>query len=184
MEGERFRVLSKLRPWLLRRAQKLCYGRSDAEDLVQDVMAKYVAAFPEGEEPSEQGSMGWMATALNNAFISELRKKAVQNKAEPDPALQESLGLEQADPPNRPLSTLVTDAELEEAMGCLSPKQREVFELSARNLRYAEIARELGIRENTVAKRIFDARKRLRAKLLEIRARNEKSKPAPGDRKD
>jgi len=183
MEGERFRVLSKLRPWLLKRAQRLCYGRSDAEDLVQEVMTKYVAAFPEGEEPpSDQRSMGWMATALNNAFISDLRKRAVHLRAEPDPTLLESLNPDRSDPPDRPLSATVSDEELELAMSCLSEKQREVFEASARGLRYAEIARELGIREGTVAKRIFDARKRLRAKLLELK--NAQPTLAPVDRKD
>jgi len=183
MEGERFRVLSKLRPWLLKRAQRLCYGRSDAEDLVQEVMTKFVMAFPEGEEPpTEQGSMGWMATALNNAFISDLRKKAVHLKAEPDPTLTDSLTPERPDPSESPLSATVSDEELELAMSCLSQKQREVFEASARGLRYAEIARELQIREGTVAKRIFDARKRLRAKLLEVK--NAQPKAALGNRKD
>jgi RNA polymerase sigma-70 factor, ECF subfamily len=182
MEGERFRVLSKLRPWLLKRAQRLSYGRSDAEDLVQEVMRKYVETFPEGEQPSEQGSMGWMATALNNVFISDLRKRAVHQRAEPDPALQESLNPERAESPEQPLSMTVSDAELEVAMSCLSQKQRDVFEASARGLRYAEIAEALGIREGAVAKRIFDARRRLRAKLLEIK--NAQPKPAPVDRKD
>jgi len=181
MEGERFRVLSKLRPWLLKRAQRLCYGRSDAEDLVQEVMTKYVATFPEGEQPTEQGSMGWMATALNNVFISDLRKKAVHLRAEPDPVLSQALNPE-PEPSDPPLSATISDQELELAMSFLSQKQREVFEASARGLRYAEIARELGIREGTVAKRIFDARRRLRAKLIEIK--NAKSKLAPGDRED
>src|SRR5437870_765364 len=91
MERERFRVLPQLRPWLLNRAQKLCYGRSDAEDLVQDVLTKFVMAFPEGSPPSEQVSMAWSATALKNAFISKLRKERVHLRVEPDPTLADAL---------------------------------------------------------------------------------------------
>src|SRR6185295_839866 len=164
-----FRVLSQLRPWLLKRAQRLCYGRSDAEDLVQDVLAKYLDTFKDDQPLNEQSSMAWLATALKNAFISNIRKQSVHLKAEPDPALTVTLGLVPPDPDTAPFSTTVTDQELEQAMGSLSQKQREVFEASARGLRYAEIARELGLREGTVAKRIFDARRRLRAKLLELK---------------
>src|SRR5262249_42728735 len=150
------------------RAKKLCYGRPDAEDLVQDVLAKYVTSFKDGQLPSEQGSMAWLATALKNAFISRLRKERVHLRVEPDPALQEALAPEPADQGKELLSESVTDEELAEAFQSLSLKQRQVFEASVRGLRYAEIARQLGIKEGAVAKRLFDARKRLRAKLLEI----------------
>jgi RNA polymerase sigma-70 factor, ECF subfamily len=163
---------------LLRRAQRVCYGRTDAEDLVQDVLSKFVVAFKDGPLPNEQSSMAWLATALKNALISDLRKKGVQVRAEPDPALQEAVSPTPSDPP---LSATITDQELEEAMKSLSEKQRAVLEASARGLRYAEIARELGIREGTVAKRVFDARKTLRAKLMEIKG----LKPPPkGDGKE
>jgi RNA polymerase sigma factor (sigma-70 family) len=85
------------------------------------------------------------------------------------------LGPEEAVAPPRPeaseqpFSATISDQDLELAMQTLSLKQREVFEASARGLRYAEIARQLGIREGAVAKRIFDARKRLRAKLMQIK---------------
>ena len=175
MGGERFRVLPQLRPWLLNRAQKLCYGRSDAEDLVQDVLTKFVMAFQEGTPLNEQASMAWLATALKNAFISKLRKERVHLRVEPDPALAAAiLPGPPPEPEERPFSESITDQELELAMQSLSTKQREVFEANARGLRYAEIARELGIREGAVAKRLFDARKRLRARLLEI-----KSPPRP-----
>jgi RNA polymerase sigma-70 factor, ECF subfamily len=164
---------------LLRRAQRVCYGRTDAEDLVQDVLAKYVVAFKDGPLPGEQSSMAWLATALKNALISDLRKQGVQLRAEPDPTLQEALVPEPSEPS---LSATITDADLEEAVKSLSAKQREVFEASARGLRYAEIARELNIREGTVAKRIFDARKTLRAKLLALKGL--KPKPSNGDGKE
>jgi len=163
-------VLAKLRPWLLNRAQKLCYGRSDAEDLVQDVLTKYVTTFQEGPSPTEERSMAWMATALKNAFISKLRKERVHLRVEPDPTLPASLAPASVAPAEPPLSETISDAEMERAMGSLSLKQRQVFEASARGLRYAEIAEELGIREGAVAKRLFDARRRLKAKLMEIKS--------------
>lgn len=169
MGGERFRVLSKLRPWLLKRARSMAYGRADPEDLVQDALAKYVVAFKDAPQLSEQSSMAWLATALKNAFISDLRKRGVHLKAEPDPTLLEAVAPAPPDPSEQPFSATITDQDLELAMQSLSQKQREVFEASAKGLRYAEIARELGIREGAVAKRIFDARGRLRAKLMEIK---------------
>ncbi|HEY8212239.1 MAG TPA: RNA polymerase sigma factor [Myxococcaceae bacterium] len=162
-------MLSRLRPWLLKRAQRLTYGRTDPEDLVQDVLAKYVVAFQEGPQLNEQSSMAWLATALKNAFISDLRKQGVHIKAEPDPTLLEAVVQPRPEASDQPFSATISDQDLELAMQTLSPKQREVFEASARGLRYAEIARQLGIREGAVAKRVFDARKRLRAKLMEIK---------------
>jgi RNA polymerase sigma factor (sigma-70 family) len=160
--------LSKLRHWLLGRAQRLFHRSADAEDLVQDVIARYLRSFPEGESsPTEQQSMAWMATQLQNDFISRLRKERVQLRAEPDPALQEAI---MPDPGDPPLSQTITDEQLALAMEGLSPKQREVFEASASGLRYAEIAKKLGIREGAVAKRIFDARKRIRSTLMTLRA--------------
>jgi RNA polymerase sigma-70 factor (ECF subfamily) len=147
----------------------MCYGRTDPEDLVQDVLSKYVITFKDGPLPSEQSSMAWLATALKNAFISYLRKQGVHLRAEPDPALQEAVAPAPPEQETPPLSATISDDELEQAMEALSDKQRQVLEASARGLRYKEIAQELGIREGTVAKRVFDARKALRAKLIELK---------------
>jgi RNA polymerase sigma factor (sigma-70 family) len=82
--------LSKLRPWLLRRAQHLSPGRAEAEELVQDVLTKFVMKFKDGPALSEQASMAWLETALKNAFISDLRKQWARPRAEPDPELSDS----------------------------------------------------------------------------------------------
>lgn len=167
--GERFSVLSRLRPWILSRARKLCRGRpeADAEDLVQDALERYMEHFRATPHPdTEQGCMAWLATTLRNALISKLRRERAHRDAEPHITSEQSAVPDPADPPP---SASVTDGELRRAMDGLSAKQRDVLELNLRGKRYAEIAEALRIREGTVAKRLFDARKRL-AKILLARS--------------
>jgi DNA-directed RNA polymerase specialized sigma24 family protein len=109
--------------------------------------------------------MAWMATALKNAFISSVRKAQVQKRADGDPTFAAATGVEK-EAPGVLLSDTVTDAQLARAVGMLSRKQRDVFEANAAGKRYAEIAGELGINVNAVAKRLFDARARLRKILV------------------
>jgi len=59
----------------------------------------------------------------------------------------------------------LTDEKFDEAVRPLSPKLRVAYELRSRGLRHAQIADLLNITQQAVAKRLFDARKRLRALL-------------------
>jgi len=134
---------------------------------VQDVLVKFVESFPRiVQSVPEYVCMSWMATTLHNAFISRLRKERVRQSMEPALVYEWPVAVDPASPAELQLFQLVTDGELMQAMSALSQKQREAFEASVQGKRHAEIARELGIREGAVAKRIFDARRRLKRRLL------------------
>src|SRR5262245_19017938 len=130
---ERFNVLSELRPWLLGRAQKMSYDRPEAaEDLVQEVLAKFMDAFQAKPLPAEpEGCMAWLATAHRNEFISRLRKERVRNRVQHQTNGNEEVEVEWVAPPDsfdRLRYETVTDEELKRAMGCLTQKQQVVIE--------------------------------------------------------
>jgi RNA polymerase sigma-70 factor, ECF subfamily len=163
---ERFgHLLAKHRPWLLRQAQRMTAGAPEADDLVQDVLVKFTIHFRDRDIPEESGCVAWMTTTLKNGFITTLRKAHVEEKASSDPTLPPSIASEGDLEDAVPFYESVTDEQLARAVTMLSSKQREVFEAAGAGKRYAVIAEELGISINAVAKRLFDARMRLR-KLL------------------
>src|SRR4051812_7405211 len=167
----------KHRAWLLRLAQRLCGNSADADDHVQDVLMKYYDSFPEGKgaPPDDLRRMAWLSTTLRNHFRTSLRKKLVRVGASVDPTLESSMTPDE--PPEPDSFTTVTGEEFGQAVGCLTEKQRRVLELSQQGKPQAETARELGIRVGAVAKRLFDARQRLRAELEQIIAARKGSTP-------
>lgn len=170
VEADRFHVLSELRPWLLIRARTMSYDSHDAEDLVQEVLAKFMSTFETAPVPPPAACSAYLATALRNEFISRLRKQKV--RAQISSPLEETDEAQWLPPPpafDRPGFETVEDDDVKRAMAQLTAKQREVIEPIIEGRKYKEIGQALGISEGTVAKRAFDARERLRQALLEIR---------------
>jgi RNA polymerase sigma-70 factor (ECF subfamily) len=62
----------------------------------------------------------------------------------------------------------ITDMEFDLALGCLTDTQRVTLELSQKGLSQIEVAKALATKPGTVAKRLFDARQRLRIELERI----------------
>jgi RNA polymerase sigma-70 factor (ECF subfamily) len=156
-------VCSSFRTSLLRRAKRLVRPGIEAEDLVQEVLADFLVRFRD-EEISEAGAKAYLATSLRNLCLLRVRSMQVRRRAVDDPAMQvpEVPSPDEAEPS----SSQVTDEELANALQGLSEKQKEVYLLHARGERYRDIAHALGLREGTVAKRVFDARQRLKSELL------------------
>jgi len=128
---------------------------------------KFIAHFKDSPAPDDDARcMAWLATTLRNTFRSNLRKAMVRNSAAIDPTLESAMTPEEAAEPDS-LET-VTAEEFEQALKCLSEKQLRVFELSQAGKSHIEIAQELGIRTGAVAKRLFDARGRLKEELKRI----------------
>lgn len=167
-----------LRAQLLRRAAHLCKWRFDPEDLVQEVLLSNLPWLQRSGDLPEHAVTARLFRCLTNAFISRLRRAdAVERYARGVPA-----GEPAAPPPEEAEDVAswetVTDGELRAGMACLSPKQQEVFLAVTAGERYATIAARLGLSANAVAKRAFDARRRLRKELLEVIAR--RPPPPPG----
>jgi RNA polymerase sigma-70 factor (ECF subfamily) len=167
-------VLMKARPWLLSQARRMC-AHSDAEDLVQDVCLRFTNAFQANPLPDGRSCTAWLATSMHNSFISYLRRMDVRKRAQRDPAypgyvinLPDPLIPDDGESGGEGQMKEVTDEMLEAAVRALSPKRRAVFEANVEGKSYDEIAELLGITRGAVAKRLHDARHRLR-KALERR---------------
>jgi len=160
-------VITELRPWLLKFAERFAYSRGDAEDLVQETLVDFHARF-QNKAIGYQQARVYLTISLKNAFLRQLRSTWVRRRAVEDPVVGESLV--PATEPESPefLFSRVENEELERALETLSPKLRQVLELRSKGMSYAEISSQLGLTPGAVGKRLFDARQQLRKQLLEV----------------
>lgn len=146
-------------------ALKLARARDDAEDLVSDTMLR---AF----ERWEQYRLGtniraWLFTILYHAFVSRKRRIDAREVPEGDGETgwspKDTVG--EADPESRFYDSFL-DEEIVRAIDALPPEYRDTVVLSdIQEMRYAEIARVLGIPEGTVKSRLFRGRRLLQQTL-------------------
>jgi RNA polymerase sigma-70 factor, ECF subfamily len=101
----------------------------------------------------------WLVTILRNAFIDRVRAEHATTSAIDDcPAIE---------PDPEPPWADVTLADVQSALAAIDVDLREVFELHyLKGMRYRDIAAQLAMPENTVASRLFRARRALRDQLL------------------
>jgi RNA polymerase sigma-70 factor (ECF subfamily) len=171
MQGERSgqragAFATRRRDWLLAQARRLCRDVNDAEDLVQETLLRFIQAFEQVETtPGEHLWDSWLVTTLTNLFYDQCRRRQVRTRGakEASPAPE---AVEARAPEDRPVYDLLTDEQFAQAVHALSPKLRATFELHAAGRKYEEIARVLDIGVGTVAKRLHDARAKLRELLL------------------
>jgi RNA polymerase sigma factor (sigma-70 family) len=158
-------LLASRRRWLLIQARGLCRNPVDAEDLVQETMVRFLASFSRATPlPDESTCASWLVTTLTHCFYDQLRRQRTREKSLAEPSLGEQTV--PPEPPPRSVYDRISEEQFSSAVQALSPVARTTFELHARGRKYKEIADELGIQEGTVAKRLHDARAKLR-KLLE-----------------
>ncbi|QSQ19909.1 RNA polymerase sigma factor [Pyxidicoccus parkwayensis] len=162
-------VVARNRPLLLAEANKLCRNSTDADDLVQETLLRFVQSADVQRGPSdERGCVCLMVRILSNRFCDMYRRGRVRDRHADEVRSQ---GNELTDPYDieaPPLFESVTDEQLSQAMQSLSPKLRETFDLLISGKKYREIADAQDISVGTVSKRIFDARARLREFLLKL----------------
>ena len=155
------------RAWLLAQATHLCRNATDAEDLVQDTLLRFIQTFGQLEaSPHERSCQSWLVTTLTHRFYDQCRRQRVQAEGAKDPHLSNEAVVEPPEPGSRPIYDSLTDEQFSEALQALSPKMRDTFELHAAGKKYQDIARSLDIPVGTVSKRLHDARARLREFLL------------------
>jgi RNA polymerase sigma-70 factor, ECF subfamily len=158
-------LMARQRRWLLIQARALCRNAADAEDLTQEAIVRFLTTFGQlSQLPDETVCATWLVTTLTHCFYDQLRRQRTRERSAPELAQQESTV--DPEPPPKSLYDRVSDEQFSSAVRALSPVARTTFEMHARGRKYKEIAQELGIQEGTVAKRLHDARSRLR-KLLE-----------------
>ncbi|HLL52560.1 MAG TPA: RNA polymerase sigma factor [Myxococcaceae bacterium] len=153
--------ISRIRPWLLIQARKLCRNHSDAEDLVQEGCLRFLNAFAQLERlPPENECEAWLITTMTNCFYDQCRKREVEKRRQADPALEE-VSVGQRANPKSPYDQ-ITDKAFADAVKQLSPGLRSTFELFAAGKRYREIAQRQGLTVGAVGKRLSDARSKLK----------------------
>ncbi|WP_224371722.1 RNA polymerase sigma factor [Hyalangium versicolor] len=147
---------------LLGQAKKLCANPTDAEDLVQEVIVRFIEEFGDKPHlPAEASCEAWLVKTLTHQFYTQCRRQRTRQNRALDPALSEHA--REATP--IPAYDAITSEQFSEARDTLSPKLHETYELHAAGIKYEEIARRLEVPVGTVKKRLHDARSRLRKYL-------------------
>jgi RNA polymerase sigma-70 factor (ECF subfamily) len=147
---------------LMGQAMNLCGDPNDAEDLVQETVLRFIEEFGKRDIlPHTPTCEAWLVKTLSNLFFGQCRKLRTQVNGARDPAL--SPEAREAAP--APTYETITSEQFAEALGTLSPKIRETWELRAAGKKYEEIAELLQIPVGTVKKRLHDARTKLREYL-------------------
>jgi RNA polymerase sigma-70 factor (ECF subfamily) len=140
----------------------ICRNDSEREDLIQDTFERALRHLGAGN-PQPANMRAWLVSILRNAFIDRRRRAAVAHTVFED--TQAAVPAPVPDP-EPPWSAVSLD-DVRTALAELDEPQRLVFELHYLcRMKYDQIASHLGIPPNTVATRLFRARKALREILL------------------
>ena len=167
---------------LLRRYRKPMYNfcfrmlghPAAAEDAMQEVFLKVVRSASRWERQATVST--WIYTIARNHCIDALRKASYRQTASLDQTLKEgveggqTLGDRMSDDaqpePDRGAESLRLRQVLADAIAGLSPEQREVFVMREyAGMPFKEIAKVVGISENTVKSRMRYALEHLRDAL-------------------
>ena len=146
-------------------AFKLTKVREDAEDLVNDTMLR---AFQRWRQ-FQMGSniRAWLFTILYHAFVS--RKRRVDAREVPMPETEDGFNPLEPVADEHPEATFYDsfiDEDVVRAIAELPEEYRSALVMSdVHGLRYAEIARVLGVPEGTVKSRLFRGRRLLQGRL-------------------
>jgi RNA polymerase sigma-70 factor (ECF subfamily) len=159
---------------LLAAALRYTRNRADAEDLVQDTLARALGAWSRFEPGSN--CRAWLFRILTNGFISGYRRRRRYNRfahESGDDAVTAFYG-EGYDRAGNPEDVLLTGGlgdEVESALAELGEDYLKVVLLAdLRGARYRDIASELGVPIGTVMSRLFRARRQLEERLRDYAA--------------
>lgn len=144
------------------KAIHLCGNATDAEDLVQEVILRFIEEFGNNPHlPAGPSGEAWLVKTLSHLFFDQCRRRRTRANGAQDPGLSEQA--QEVAPP--PAYDDITPEQLSEARDALSPTIRETYELHAAGTKYADIARLQGVPLGTVKKRLHSARAKLREYL-------------------
>lgn len=138
-------------PNLRRYARALVGDRDGADDLVQDTLERAVRKF----HLWRPGDLrAWLFSIMHNVFVNQLKARKIAPEVEIDEAVIAA---------HIPTVNSVDVLDLQRALLCLAPEQREVLLLVAlEDMTYADVSTALGIPIGTVMSRLSRGRDRLR----------------------
>lgn len=146
-------------------AFKLTKVREEAEDLVSDTMLRAFERWRQFQIGSN--IRAWMFTILYHAFVS--RKRRIDAREVPMPETEDGYNRLEPAADENPEATFYDsfiDEDVVRAIGELPEEYRSALVMSdVHGLRYAEIARVLGVPEGTVKSRLFRGRRLLQGRL-------------------
>jgi RNA polymerase sigma-70 factor (ECF subfamily) len=146
------RILEAL-PSLRRFASSLTRTSDEAEDLVQETVAKALA----GEGGFDGGNLrAWLFTIMKNHRVNVVRKEARRKEMEGMVSVS-SCGVWASVRPSDPDSG-IEGREVRRAMGSLSPTHRRIIQRIADGHSYKELAAEDGVPLGTIMSRLHRAR--------------------------
>ncbi|MDQ8154165.1 MAG: sigma-70 family RNA polymerase sigma factor [Gemmatimonadota bacterium] len=148
-------------------AFKLTKVREEAEDLVSDTMLRAFQRWRQFQLGSN--IRAWLFTILYHAFVS--RKRRIDAREVPMPETEDGFNRLEPVADENPEATFYDsfiDEDVVRAIGELPEEYRSALVMSdVHGLRYAEIARVLGVPEGTVKSRLFRGRRLLQGRLRE-----------------
>jgi RNA polymerase sigma-70 factor (ECF subfamily) len=159
LEGE----FARVRPALLRMAERMCGNAADAEDALQET---FLRAVRRGIPPDVRNIAAWLTTSLKNMIVDRCRSTRRRPSHEAMTDFHIDLTQLEPDGPEPGWSTITLD-DIRDALAAIEPVYREVYELHTFEDRtYEQIAHQLGIQRVTVGTRLNRARKKLREVLV------------------
>ena len=139
---------------------KLLRDPGMAEELVQETFVRLWRSAP-NYDPARGSVRTFLFTIARRVAVDLMRRSA--SRPLPVTGSEETLQTEVAD---EEYDALLVALETRDALGAISPKHREVLELSFHSdLTQSEIARRLGLPLGTVKTRVFHGLKALKAEL-------------------
>lgn len=158
-------LYEKYKNILLRMAYLVSGQMSDAEDIVQETFVKCYLHI--GELKKDEGFKAWLFQILYRTAYRQLKKRKRE-------ILSEDMNIQtDATDGTTSLDRIIkteTERQVSSAVGTLDFKHRTVVIMYYYNdMSTKEIAEVLGCTDGTVKSRLFTARKKLRAKLLDTK---------------
>lgn len=151
---------------LLNFAYTLTSNRDDAYDLLQDTTLK--ALDNEDKYVANTNFKGWVFTIMRNLFINKYRQNMRLSVVVDRSDDLYQLNLSQDSGLDTPEGTVTTN-EINDVIASFAPEFRVPFSMFVAGYKYAEIAQRMGLPLGTVKSRIFLARKKLQAILVDYR---------------
>lgn len=143
-------------------ARRLCRNRSDADDLVQDTLARAMTSLATLKPATNARS--WLMSILHNLFIDSCRKQSSRGQGVALDEVAHELPAGEPDP--EPAWATLGHDDVNAALRQLDVGFREVYRLHAQGQSYEQIAKALEIPKATVGTRLLRARKKLKALLF------------------
>jgi len=155
-------IYDRLAAGLIAYAGARLFRLEDARDIIQDVFVKLW--HDRAKIDIHTGISQYLYAMVRNSVIDHIRKNAVREEYG---LLLQYLGSGGSPDPLQQLQAKELAEHIEQALGALSPKVREVYRLSReRQLSIPEIAAQLQVSEQTVKNQLTTALNHLRKSLV------------------